>query len=508
MKPVINYFICCIVLTGIAGCNKDTFLDEPLYESNELKDLFYQEIINAREFAEVISSVPTIDAGGLVPTLEIVSGRTEDGTQLDATYMDDVSIATPKVTVSNLKEDNYYVLNGELVTTYESVEYAKNGQITIANGNKFGIGTYYFTIKATVIDATGSEKSETFEDVFKLSFGPALVTNLLYSPLAQNLVVGTNAETTQPFLINGNPDVTFTLGSDEDKLNINAQTGIITLNESYTTVQNDTIYPKVIVTSNISGESTEFQGNSFLLLVLSNTPVNLPKQTKYFFYPTLEANNKIHGYALDIIVPGTISADNTWSQTGPSPLASLDTSLPTITGKQALVTNTVVGGITSPHTSDVIINTQDLSQFRLGFNLSAVFYIQNRFVEYLADGRTPTDLEIYISTNYVDDNRAATWTKVNNNVACQINSNTDTPFIGTPYPGDQTGADPDGLKDAAKNADGRWVRCELDLNPYKNESRFTLKFRLQSYFTGDIIAPAERGGRYFISDVHFKATEQ
>ena len=45
-----------------------------------------------------------------------------------------------------------------------------------------------------------------------------------------------------------------------------------------------------------------------------------------------------------------------------------------------------------------------------------------------------------------------------------------------PYPGDQRGADPDGKKDRSRNADGKWVRCEFDLNPYKEEKNFTLKF--------------------------------
>ncbi|WP_303315298.1 hypothetical protein Q4Q34_15645 [Flavivirga abyssicola] len=505
----------CFLLISISflflfteSCNEDTFIDDPTLESlGAPKNLSYTEILNAREFSLLKTDVPTIDTDGLTPTFEIVSGRTEDGTILDDTFMSQVSIAGAVETIENLSPENYYELNGQTVTTYVAVNSKNNGVVTIADENNFGIGNYYFTIRATTT-AGNKTLSTTFEDALHISVGPELVTNLLYSPLAQNLVVGAGSTTTQPFLITGNPDVMFELGSDDDKLNIDSQTGIISLEAGYATVENDTIYPKVIVTSNISGEKTEFQGESFLFLVASNTPVTLPKQTNYFFYPTLEANNKLFGYSVEVITPGSVAPANIWKQTGPSPLAGLDTSLPVIDGKQAIFTNAVVGGASTPHESDVIINTQDLSQYRLGFNLSAVFYTQNRFVEYLSDGRTPTDLEIYISTDYTGDNAAATWTKVNDQVACQINSNTATPFIGTPYPGDQNKADPDGLKDPTRNADGRWVRCELDLNPYKDEKRFTLKFKYASYFTGEIRGATGRAGRYLISDVHFKATEQ
>ena len=80
--------------------------------------------------------------------------------------------------------------------------------------------------------------------------------------------------------------------------------------------------------------------------------------------------------------------------------------------------------------------------------------------------------------------------------------------MGLPYPGDQKGDDPEGKKDSYKNADGKWVRCELNLNNYKNEDKFTLKFKLQSNFTGNISGATGRAGRHMISDVHFKATEQ
>lgn len=497
-----------IILIVFAQCKDDGISESMLLDNKQApKNLAYQEIVNAREFASLRSNVPTIDTDNLMPTFEIVSVRKEDGTVLDASYMKDVSIQNPIEVELPLKPENYYFSNGVQVTTYTVVDYTNSGKITIADNNNFDIGTYYFTIN---VSTTHKETTfnTLFTDVFKITIGPQLVTNLLYSPLAQNLVVGQNSKTTKPFLITGNPAVTFELSSDQDKLNIDAQTGEISLKSDYTTIANDTIFPGVNVISNISGEITSFQGQSFLMLVASLTPVNLPKQTKYFFYPTLEANNKLFGYTTEIIRAGNIPTNLVWTQQAASPLANLDTSLPIIANKRAIVTNAVVGNVSTPHESDVIINSQDLSQFKLGFDLKAVFYISNVFVEYMQDGRTPTDLEIYMSTDYTGNNSTASWTRINDDISCLINANTGTPFIGTPYPGDQRGLDPDGKKNSARNADGRWVRCEFDLNPFKNEKNFTLKFKFNSYFEGTISGATGRSGRYIISDIHYKATEQ
>lgn len=507
MKKHLNLLF-LIILIIFTNCKNDELSDSLILDNKKApKNLAFQEIINAREFAFLRSGVPTIDTDNLMPTFEIVSARKEDGTQLNDSFMKDVSIQNPIVVEKPLLPQNYYFSNGVEVTTYKVVDYTNSGVITIADNNNFDIGTYYFSINVTT---THNETTfnTVFNDVLKITIGPQLVTNLLYSPLAQNLVVGQTSKTTKPFLITGNPNVTFQLSSDEDKLTIDAQTGEISLKSGYTTVANDTIYPGVRVISNISGEITNFKGPSFLMLVASLTPVDLPKQTKYFFYPTLQANNKLYGYSTDIITPGNIPTNLVWVQQAPSPLANLDTSLPVISGKKGIVTNAVVGNISLPHESDVIINSQDLSQYKLGFNLSAVFFVSNVFVEYLQDGRTPTDLEIYMSTDYNGNNSTATWTKINDDISCRINSNTATPFKGMPYPGDQKGVDPDGKKNTSRNADGKWVRCEFDLNPFKNEKNFTLKFKFNSYFTGSISGATGRSGRYIISDIHYKATEQ
>ncbi|WP_152287921.1 hypothetical protein [Flavicella marina] len=493
------------------GCNQDTFspnvsLDNYMGPS----ELNYHEILNARENAALKTGTPTIQTNGLVPFFEIVSAKKADGTELDETYMKDVTITNPVEKTVDLDPEDYIIFEGDTIKSYTAYNYSKAGVIEIADENNFGIDDYYFSVKVSTQNGE-SITSATFNDVFHLGVGPGLVTNLLYSPIAQNLVTNTNATTTQPYLITGNPDVTFSLASDTDKLKIDTQTGVISLQEDYTTTQNDTIYPTVEVTSNISQEVTEFQGSSFLFLVASNDPVDLPKQTNYFFYPTLEAESKLYGYEKTITQPGDVTEAKTWIQAAPSPLAA-DERPESVIGNKSLWTN-MTAGDWEPHESYITINPQDLTQYRLGYDLAMVFYTKNQYVEYKTDGATPTELEIYISTDYTGDDETSTWIQINDQLSCQINSTTSTPFIGTPYPGDQKlgDGDPDGRKDPTRNADAKWVRNELNLNPYKDSKSFALKFKIVATYTGPgkpSSGAKGRPGRYYVSDVHFKASEE
>lgn len=490
MKKTIFNLTMIFFILAFAGCDEETFMpnkDPNSYENP--KDLNYAEILDAREYNALKSGVPSIDTDNLVPVYQVVSVKDGDGMLLDESYLNDVSISNVDPAVS-------------------PVNYSKAGVVSIANENMFGIGDYYFTINVTT-NYNGTVYSNTFEDALHVEVGPQLVKDLLYSPIAQNLVVGEDSKTTQPYLITGNTDVIFKLGSDDDKLKINSETGIISLLDSYTTVENDTIYPKVVVTSNISGETTEFQGDSFLMLVASTAAVDLPKKTIYFFYPTLQAENALYGYRKDVITAGDVTYAKTWVQSGPSNIAAQERP-EDVTGNKSLLTNIVISKKSVPHESDVIMNSQDLTKYSLGYDVSTVFYIKNQYVEYMADGATPVDLEIYYSTDYDGNNDGASWTQINDQVKCLINKTTGEPFVGTPYPGDQKlgAGDPDGRKDTTKNADGKWVKCEFDLNSFKQEKNFTLKFKFASYFTEPITGSTGRGGRFYISDVYFKASEE
>jgi hypothetical protein len=558
-------FFCSLSL--LTGCNEETFLsNSSLSDHQDPTGLVYAEVTNVREYSAVKTGVPVLNTDGLIANFEIVSGRSADGTILDATYMTAVSIANPTLNISlvlengksiniegdiesiinekneiifnqdneliideNLKlvlNDNgdtvFHVLdldspiaenNGQLATVVYNYTTKNSGTIQIADDNKFGIGNYYFTIKVNT-SINDINYTTTFEDVFHLGVGPQLVTSLLYSPLAQNLVVGPNAKTSTPYLITGNPAVTFALSSDDDKLDINTDTGVITLESGYATTENDTIYPSVAVTSTISGETTTFQGEGFLMLVASNTPVTLPKKTNYFFYPTFQANNKLYGYSKETLDLGSITETKVWIQSGPAAMATAERPSD-VTGIKSLFTN-ATAGTQEFHESFVTVNSQDLTRFRLGYDLSTVFYIKNQYVEYMPSGISPSDLEIFISTDYSGEDTSSTWTKINDQLTCQINKLDAPTFIGTPYPGDQklkSGMSNQG-QDTSKNADAKWVRCEFDLNSYKDVKTFALKFKFTSNFTKSEYPNGIKGvgssriGRYYISDVHFKASEE
>ncbi len=487
MKKIIYFLTAFLLMIALKSCNEDTFMPNTDPESyGNPADLLYADILNAREYSKLKSGIPHVDTNQLIPTYQLISGKDKDGKALDETYMSDVSIDN-----ASIKSDK--------------INYSTAGRITIADGNKFGTGEYFFTIKVST-ELNGVKHETTFEDVFHIQVGPQLVKDLLYSPIAQNLIIGTDKTTTKPYLLSGNPAVSFALKSHNDILKIDAKTGIISLVDGYTITENQTIFPKVEVTSNMSSETTEFQGDSFLMIVISNSPVDLPKKTIFFFYPTLQAENTLYGYRKDIISAGDVKYAKTWMQSAPSNIAVSERPEDVI-GAKSLFTNVVLGGWSNPHESDVIINSQDLTKYSLGYNVSTVFYIKNKYVEYLADGRTPTDLEVYYSTDYDGNNSAASWTKINDQLRCSINGK-GTPFTGTPYPGDQKKADPDTKKNSSRNADSKWVKCEFDLNNFKSEKSFTLKFKFASYYTGAIKGAKGRGGRYYISDVHFKASEE
>src|SRR5690606_21811246 len=133
-------------------------------------------------------------------------------------------------------------------------------------------------------------------------------------------------------------------------------------------------------------------------------------------------------------------------------------------------------GVTTPTTSWMVTTTQDLTPYRYGYDLSFNYYYMPNFQTYMADGRAPIDMEVYISTDYtggtIQDAEGnwlnGTWTKVNDVMRCWRGGANGAPwgseFIGTPYPGDQKGNDPDGKKRPALGTFyGRWVKCSYDI---------------------------------------------
>ncbi len=506
-----NNLLIMLLLCVLFGtrCTEETFTDNvnPGIEGDSF-DLSYAAVINARENAQVRTAPPTINTGGLIPFFEIVDVKNGDGTVLDETYLADVEILNANSKILILEEENYFVnASGDTIKEVTGDDIRNLGTIVIDNKNKFGIGDYYFTVKVST-ESDGFKTETLFKEAFHLNVGPLLVDALIYIPKSQNLLFGEQGSTSAPVMPTGNQNVSFELVNYTDTLVIDPTTGVLSLAAGYTSVTGqDTLRPRVNIISKISEEVVSF--NDVVTLVASNTPVVFPKDSIKFFYPTFQANNVQYGYKKIVNDPGLVSTWNIWKQVASSSLAAIDRPVENVSQK-SLSTNLVVGGKTTPLDSWIITNTQSLMNYNLGFNLSATFYYQNKYVEYMKDGRAPTEMEFYISTDYVGSFEDANWTKVNDEVNCWINTHAGDATVGMPYPGDQKGLDPNLEKNTAYNADGKWVKCVLDLMPYKNESNFTIAFRIKCNFDSEIVYKNGEGraGTYNVSDLYYMAVEQ
>ncbi|TRX71895.1 hypothetical protein [Carboxylicivirga sp. M1479] len=499
MKKV-TFLSLLVSLSLFLACQEDTFMEDSEMAYLPPTELEYLEVLEARDGQRVITFPPAVNTGGLIPYFELVRITNAEGAELGEEHLKFVSIANPENDTITVNDE------GDRVPI---VKYKDAGTITIEGDNPFTFGDYYFDIKViTSPDDAVNKRETTFEKGFHLKVGPALVTALNYRPVMQNLLLDGSKQTTAPYVSQGsNPDIRYELGTHSDIFTIDAATGIIKLVAGVTPAE-DTYYPQINVISNISEEVVSYQGESTIAIVVSEEPAELELQTINLFYATLEAPSPVYGFQKFITQQGAISESATWIAGAPCNLAG-DDRLESAASAKSIMTNIVVSKKSQPHTSWAVINPQNLANYNQGYELTATFWTKNQYVEYMTDkeGRTPTNLEIYVSTDFTNDVEAATWTQVNDVLKCEINNSGNT-FIGTPYPGDQKGDNPDGLKDLTRNADSKWVKNVLDLEAYKNEKNLTVAFKFASYFEGEIVGATGRGGRYYISDVRFDAKEQ
>lgn len=508
MKKLLSAGLALLSIFIGTGCVEDPFYN-PGDNYQNPTDLSYSEVVNSREFTRIRTAKPTVMTGGLVPTFEVVGVVDGAGNSLGSEYLSSVTVIQP-ILVEDipLSESSYYVYEGDSIKTFDGINSREAGIIEIAEGNLFANGDYYFTIKVTSTTPDGQELSTTFDKGFHLLVGPQLPTGMLYVPMVQNLVIG--GEPTSQAQKDGNTDVTFSLGSDTDKLAIDPTTGVLSLVDGYSVTDTETIIPKIIVTSNISGEETLFEGESVIKVITSNEPLTDLLQVDYinFFQPSFGQRLSTYGYSYQIIEMGNLYNSLVWkpgSYVNTFPGAVDNRPAATKTEYKSIECN-ITRGENMPHESWVVINPQDINFYnKLNFDLKATFYIQNKYVEYLADGKTPVDLLVKVSTDYTNNVNTASWIQVNDILTCSIANNADVTFTGTPYPGDQSGDDPENRKNAGTNADAKWVKCELDLSDYKDSNNFVLAFHLKPFFEGAIEAPG-RPGRFYISDVTYTAT--
>ncbi|TLX78183.1 hypothetical protein E9993_00425 [Labilibacter sediminis] len=494
----------------IASCKESSFMENtpPDYHVAP-SGLKYSSVMNAREYEKIKSNVPTVNSGGIPCFFEILSVKNDAGVLGDE-YLESVSIASAYLDTVHV--EGVTEAGDTLIYDRPIIVPNNAGQISIENNDVFAHGDYYFTIEATTTK-NGKSLSTVFEDAFHLNVMPELPSAVLYSPFNQNLVVGADMKTTEAYVPMRNPDVTFKLTSHEDKLVVDPETGAFSLNPSYTVTENETIQPSLTLISNISGEAVIFD-EGFLNIVISNEPVDLPKMQFNFFYPSmLSGNNTVNGYLKYTFDQGDTPNNVIWKAEKASPLAAPERPAE-VTGNKSLSLLNIVWNQSNkaePMTSWMVMNSQNLSQYSYGYDINAMFYLKHSMLFYMADGRTPCDIEIYITDSFTGDVATTTWTQVNDLVKCEVNGS-GVEFTGTPYPGDNLGDDPDGLKDPTKSYLGTWMRCELDLEPYKDMANFTLAFKYATYFddplSGGPTGGEGQAGKFWISDVNYKAVEK
>jgi len=470
----------------------------------------YPDILNVREFSYVESAVPFMNSNANPVFFELVSIKKDD-VVLDASYLSSVSILSSSVIESEVIEANNPT-NSWIVYTNDL---SKMGQIIIADGNPFGNGDYYFTIKASIV--VGSEwESTIFEDVLHLQVGPQLVEGIAYCPFNMNFVSGESTASEPAELFGGNPDVRYELGSESDKLTIDAVTGALSLNSSYAVSETEYVYPVINVISNASEEIVSFEEK--FTAVLSTTPIDLVKENNYIFYPTLKPLNADipraggNGYSVEtsdfIDKPGWVQKHFYKEIPGAKQL-NFQEVLDTRTEAEVAGIKGLAffywGPLKNPFETWMIANPVNLSEYAGCFDTKIVFWVKQNIPQNILDDvfpgqtETPVNIEIKISTNYAGDvTTPDTWMPINDLLTCKIGESGDE-FVGTPYPlSGEVG--PEG------NANNVWVKCEMDLDDYRDASSFTIAFRTKTNYDSDLSSNLR--GELYISDLHFVASEK
>lgn len=500
-KTQLKFFVVALIL--VVSCKENSSFSEnrPLDFQVAPTQLSYNPISGIREYKSSESGLPSVSSEGLPVYYEIKGGRKSDGTILNEDYLNDVSIENPEEGVVEVLvevpdgEDYFYekkYINSE-----------RAGIISIADNNIFGLGDYYFDIDAYTF-VNGNKMITSFRDAFHLKVGPELAANLIYIPFGQNLIVGSGVGTTEPTLIDANPNVRYELASDEDKLTIDSATGVIQVKEGYTVTEPEEIYPDVSVISNVSEEIVTF-GDGFFKIVISNEPYPIEKAVFNFFYPTMASNNAANGVRWYVTNSAALPDWKIWQRNNPPAIAAGERPMEVTENKAIVMRNS--WGPSVAHENWVVMNEQDLNPYKLGFDITATYWINYKWISYLESGQTPVEIEVYITDDFSGDVGTTTWIKVNEDIRSFINNEGDG-FMGTPYPGDQTGPDPEMRKDPTKNAYEAWVKSELDLEPYKEWENFTLAFKYISNFTGTVTGPTGSASDTWISDVNYKAVEK
>lgn len=499
-------FLAIFVILLSQSCAEDSSFGEDLQVQVLPTDLSYPEILNAREFSYIESAAPFMNSNGHPVYFELVSIKKGEEI-LDDSYKNSVTILNPSFYIYEHPDTGDQVVFDDL---------SEAGQIIIEDENPFGNGEYFFTVSASV-EINGTMESTIFEDALRLIIGPELVEGISYCPNKLNFVSGETTTSNPAEIFGGNPDFRFELGTESDKLTIDASTGAISLNSSYSISGTEILTPIINIVSNLSDEIVSIE--EAFTAVLSTTPIDLGKEVNYFFYPQLKpnfANNPAaggNGYSVEI---SDFASKPNWVKKhfykeipGAKQLKFqevLDTRTEAgVSGIKGL-TFFYWGPLANPFQTWMVADAVNLSSFAGCFDTKVVFWVKQNIPQAVLDGvwagetETPVNIEIQISSNYTGDVYTTTdWVQINDLMTCKIGENGDE-FLGTPYPLSGEDTDP------AKNANNLWVKCELDLADYGDSTSFTIAIKNKTTYDSDLSGNLR--GELYISDLHFVASEK
>lgn len=508
----------CLSIFGLSSCTEDSFVDTGR-SYRAPSNLVYMDLTNARDHSYIKTARPTVDTGNLMPTFEITSVTDADGNELSVEEMAYISVINPTEVEMNFDEDRWYVdeATGDTIKSAIAYDHKMAGCIEVANGNNLEAGTYYFDVKVSTEDQSGNQYSTIFNDVFKLSVLPRLVSRMMYWPISQNIVPGDAnlTATSKALALDGDQsNISFQLGDNTDKLAIDPQTGAISIADGYTVTARENLCPIVQIVNNDTQEIKSFQGSDVITVVLSPEAVtDLPSiEFLNMFYAPFTYKNATSGFTYQMVNPGVLPDSYICKPVGSTNYPGAKENRPTDIGsvKSLQCSLGVSGKVNTPFDVWIFINAQDLTPYQL-FSEEATFYLMNKYLEYMPDGSQPVNLDVMVSTNYTGDVEGAMWTNINDQITFEIGTKT---FEGMPYfgtlknvPGES--AETTAIKAANNgfNTDGKWMKGTFSLNDFSTSNMVTVAFRMTSNFTEPFTPGGRDGegrpGNLYISDVNY-----
>jgi hypothetical protein len=508
---ILKLFILALSVLLQVSCEKTAF-NENVLDANLPSDLKYADLVDLREFKRIETSPPTYDSNGQPVFFELKSIRKGDDL-LDETFKELVSI---------INIDTISVVRGELNLDIPNLTNA--GKIIIEPNDQFSSGEYFFSIKASTI---GNQNTETviFDDALRIVIGPALVNSMSFCPFKYNFTSSTDI-TEIPAIFGGNTNVKFELGSDSDKLLIDENTGVISVNPSYTIGVREDVTPIINIISKISEEIVSFENT--VTIALSSTPVTFDLEQNYFFYPTLTPTNsnitQAGGSGYNVEITDYIAPLPNWSKKGAyRTIRNGQTLLETIgnatvideinttraaAGVSTVGLETIYGwdGLDYPFETWLVLDEVSLTAYAGCYDSKLVFWVRqdvSNSVETLLNPDTPTPLEVNITNSYTGDVFTTNWNSVSDDITWTAPTINTTEYTGgLPYP--IAGKS----NDTPLNTNGVWIKCELDLTNYKEMSSFVVSFRNKTPYDSNISSGLGWGNFFKISDIHFVAKEK